>query len=556
VDFTRSDVDGVPTLWAPGRGSLRAGLVFRVGRADETLARGGITHLVEHLALHPVGLSDHPCNGTTGQITTTFDTQGDPDRIVAFFATVCRALRDLPLERLETEKSILRTEAHGRGAHVTSRLLRWRYGPATYGLADYPEFGLQDITGEDLRTWIARWFTRGNAVLWVAGGPPPAHLRLDLPDGPRRPAPPAMTVLPRTPAYFTTDVDGVGFDAVVDRRTAAGVYAAVLQRRLHTALRLERGVSYTTEAAYRPRDGGTAVVTAFVDARLDGYRDVTEAFVDVLTDLALDPAPDDEIHSAWASANDELSHPDAAAAMVASAVTNLLTGGPVTTPAQLLAELAEVSAGQVRDVAREVLASGLLMLPTGQAVGRAGFAPAPAWSTDLVEGRTYRWAGQDAGYRLVIGPDGVSLVVGENVATVRYADCAGMVAWPDGARSLFGPDAINVHIEPNLWNIPGSEIYAIDAAVPADRIARMPERAPDAIPQAPPPLTGSPAPAVTDRGRTLLRRMAYAGVTVGIVAAALLLLAYAPMAPDGVLVGMVVGLSSVFSYATRRRRNR
>jgi hypothetical protein len=50
--------------------------------------------------------------------------------------------------------------------------------------------------------------------------------------------------------------------------------------------------------------------------------------------------------------------------------------------------------------------------------------------------------------------------------------------------------------------------------------------------------------------------MAYAGVTVGIVAAALLLLAYAPMAPDGVLVGMVVGLSSVFSYATRRRRNR
>jgi predicted Zn-dependent peptidase len=81
VEFTRTDVDGVWTLWAPAQGSLRAGLVFRVGRADETLARGGLTHLVEHLALHNLGLSDHHYNGTTGQIATTFHTHGDPDHI-------------------------------------------------------------------------------------------------------------------------------------------------------------------------------------------------------------------------------------------------------------------------------------------------------------------------------------------------------------------------------------------------------------------------------------------------------------------------------------------
>jgi hypothetical protein len=33
---------------------MLAGLTFRVGRADESLARGGVTHMIEHLALYPV----------------------------------------------------------------------------------------------------------------------------------------------------------------------------------------------------------------------------------------------------------------------------------------------------------------------------------------------------------------------------------------------------------------------------------------------------------------------------------------------------------------------
>ena len=44
-----TEVDGVPTLLAPRNGPLAAGLTFRVGQADETLATAGITHLLEHL---------------------------------------------------------------------------------------------------------------------------------------------------------------------------------------------------------------------------------------------------------------------------------------------------------------------------------------------------------------------------------------------------------------------------------------------------------------------------------------------------------------------------
>lgn len=57
----RIEVDGIPVLLAPSAGQMRAGLMFRVGRADETLATNGVTHLVEDLAPHRHGTADyHP----------------------------------------------------------------------------------------------------------------------------------------------------------------------------------------------------------------------------------------------------------------------------------------------------------------------------------------------------------------------------------------------------------------------------------------------------------------------------------------------------------------
>jgi zinc protease len=67
--------------------------------------------------------------------------------------------------------------------------------------------------------------------------------------------PPAPTsALPRTPAYFSGEANAVALDAVVPRSFAAGLYTAVLRRRLYTALRRERGLSYQAVATYEPRD--------------------------------------------------------------------------------------------------------------------------------------------------------------------------------------------------------------------------------------------------------------------------------------------------------------
>jgi len=46
VPFQLTSVDGVPCFWADLPGPCHAGLLFRVGRADETLPTAGLTQLV------------------------------------------------------------------------------------------------------------------------------------------------------------------------------------------------------------------------------------------------------------------------------------------------------------------------------------------------------------------------------------------------------------------------------------------------------------------------------------------------------------------------------
>ena len=68
---------------------MHAGLIFRVGRADETLARPGITHLLEHLALHRHGLADYHYNGATGRAITHFHIAGPRGRGRRHTSTAC-----------------------------------------------------------------------------------------------------------------------------------------------------------------------------------------------------------------------------------------------------------------------------------------------------------------------------------------------------------------------------------------------------------------------------------------------------------------------------------
>ncbi|MFF4643870.1 M16 family metallopeptidase [Streptomyces sp. NPDC001389] len=486
---THTTVDGVRTVLAPGSGPLTAGLLFRVGRADETLATSGVTHLVEHLALHHHGLSDLHYNGATAAAYTHFLVSGTPAEVVEYLNGVCAALRNLPMDRLETEKEILRTEAAGRAQGAAHSLPLWRYGSRSYGLTSYAETGLHRLTADDVHDWARTRFTTENAVLWLTGDTVPDGLDLTLPSGTWHPAPQPTSALPSTPAYFQGP-DGVAvLTSVVPRSTAGNLFAEVLGKELFRELRQKGGYSYTAAADYCPRDTDWATVTAYADALPRKQDAMIGAFVDVLAKLRAGRIEQADLDAVRTSALSQFDHPEPAAARLPSEAMNLLLRRPSLSNAESRAEIEAVTVTDLQRIAREVWANALMQVP-GRGVDWAGLTEAPTWSSDLVTGRRYA-AVEDRQTTLLVARDGLSLVRPDGHLTIRYAECSLMQAYPDGARHLVGHDGFSITVEPTLFGITAAELASVDAGVPPAAVVRMPPRDPSRIPQ---PRPVQPAP--------------------------------------------------------------
>ncbi|MFF5291605.1 M16 family metallopeptidase [Paractinoplanes globisporus] len=477
--ITQTEAGGVPVLLAPTTGPTHAGLAFRVGFADEPLARRGITHLTEHLALHSMGVTDYHYNGATGVEFTYFHMQGDEDKIVGFLNGVCASLRDLPMRRLAVEKDVLQAEASGRSPAVAEPMALWRHGARDYGTPAYPEWGLPAITEDELRAWVARYFTRENAVLWVAGDAVPAGLELDLPSGVRHPTPAPSSALPVTPAFFPGSSGLVVWDAMTPRGAKSAIFADVLERVMFRELRQEAGLSYTVQTDYQPigRDG--ALVTAVADGLPENQGAVLGGMVDVLAALRagrVDPA---DVAAVVTKRVEQFRHAESVGARLPGQALNLLLGRPVEDIEQVIGQSRAVTAADVAEAAAGAWQSGLLMSPVHPE--HLGFAAAPSRSETAVHGYAHTSL-EEPGHHLIVARGGVSLVQDENVATVRYADCVIARAWPDGARQLVGADGIVVRVEPTLFADGQRAIGAIDAATGPVRVFQPP-RAADDIPK-------------------------------------------------------------------------
>ncbi len=544
------NVDGVPVFWIPDTTSgdeYVAGLAFRVGRVDETLATSGITHLIEHLALHPLGADDSKhANGYTEALTTTFVTRGSADDIVSFFHTVTAGLRELPADRIGHEKRVLRAEGASGRLSKSEIILRHRYGAEGYGLLSFPEMGLDAAGPGELAVWVNRGFTRGNAALWLAGGPPPARLRLDLPDGERTPVPAMPATIRSSPAYFNAHAAGPAFCGLVRRSTAAQAYGMILQARLNAELRHKQALSYSPSASYSVRDGQYAHIFAGADG-VDGSASIlVSEFIRMIVRLADKPVDDVELKSVadrmittWDSPRYQLSQAQRAA-------QNELLGRKNKTVAAWKDQLAAVSPEDVQRVATEAFRNGVFALPRGQEPFRAAIRYVPWFSAGTVAGNQARSA--DAPFvstRLTLGAEGVSMGDAEHAVTVRYDQCAAMGVWSDGARQLIGTDGIAVTVEPTLWRLPSGAIPRIDASVPGDRHVTMPCRGRQLIPH-PGTTTG-----MRILGRVLKEPLAATAVTLVFVVGLPLLVGQFS-ATAGLVAGAVMLLTVFTSLSVMR----
>ena len=490
IELHWTEVDHVPAVWADAGPPLRAGLLFRAGHADETLATLGRTHLIEHLAFSAMNDELHRHNGIVDATITGFFTVGHPGDVSAFLAKVCDALSSLPAGRLEDEKRVLAAESAARSRDVCSQLLMWRYGAAGHGLAAMPEFGLRMATLEPLQEYAARRFTRGNAVLWLTG-PPPDDLRLRLPQGPKRPLPALAPIQDALPGWFVDrESGGMAAGATVPRACASTIFAECALARLRKRLRVERAVSYAPAVFYVPLDADTAHLVLCADSSQDRRAELSDAFGEVFTALReIDAA---EVDAARARIDEQrtgaLAPPRAerAASEAYRAALDWIFDKPFEPGESLDAQFSAATAEDVSAIARRMQETTIFALPAEARLRPWCGERIPGSTAPVVSGRELpHLEAPTERARLVYGPDGVSVVFADGShCTVRYSHLAAALKYADGGVRLIGSDAATVMVEPTLWQDGRDACYRIMQRVPADLLIAYPARPAQAIPVA------------------------------------------------------------------------
>ena len=383
----KADVSGIPAFWGEAPGLYTGALMFRVGQADETLARSGITHLVEHLAMFPIGRQPYAYGAFVDDTRTVFYARGEPYEVAEFLEATARNLRTLPFDRLVKERRVLRAElANHPGAHPLWRL---RFGPSGFGLTAYDEPGLHWLPPDEIEAWSAAMFTRENAAMWFSSEPP-ADLELDLPSGQRMATPLAVTMQDiELPAYSClSEQSGIGVSLLGERSAALSAGSRLLAERTKDLLRRELGLTYSVTDGYWRLNAGQAHLILQADATPGHAQPVLDAFLGVLDDLALNGPAEADLERHALLNERYLSEPQYLQTLLSSAASSELFGSTPQTLDDLISETNETTASEVASALRAVAPGAIMALPRGVCPDIShGTEYGASWDPEPVEGR-------------------------------------------------------------------------------------------------------------------------------------------------------------------------
>lgn len=459
IPFELTEVDGVPCFWADAPGPATAGLLFRAGRADETLSSSGVTALAQGLALSEFGARRYDYHGQTGAVTTAFYATGEGVDLVEFLADVCRSLQELPGARIDSEKRALEADAERAEAGDLDRLLMMRFGAAGHGLAFYEPLGLRRLGFSEVEAWARGRFTRGNAALWMTC-PPPDSLRLELPDGPRVPAsdPQPLPGLD-LPAYAASGNSAVASAMVARRSSAIGVAGRTVADRAQALLGLD------VDAWQFPLSGDMAHRSLTVDCPEDRAPEALQGLAAIYESVAGQGPTREELHSALDATRNALADPIATAGRLEAMAVDELLGAPRRWKEDLLREAESVSYAEVAAALREALGTQLVLGPASAPKPAESLNDFPWFSRDRVQGMALKPARRDrAAVRLVVSQEGVSHVSGESgrASTVRFDQVAAALQEPDGSLTLIGLDGAIIPLDPRAFKGAGAVVSDLE----------------------------------------------------------------------------------------------
>ena len=473
-DVVRGNFCGVPFFAAETPPPFLAGLTFRVGRADETAASAGLTHLVEHLVLPPASYPDVECNGMVENLYTTIWASGPTNDVRTFLEQVVGRFTALPLERLDVERRILLAEEEAQPWSSVRQASALRFGPIGHGLTGYGEFGLRGFTEDDVIRWTAERFTAGNAAIWMTD--PSFELDISLPPGTPWPAPE-----PRPAAYIEYPCvyrggqpGGVLLSMMAERSEASAIGFRLLERRLRDRIRYELGLSYDVSGDLMPltADAAHAWIGADVSGgNVDGWCDVAVRAFDT---LVTDGPAEDELESEKARMQRRDVEPARWAGWLAWTAERHLLGEPYESRAESRRAFESVTRDQIGETLAAARSSLLLLGPEDTPV-LPGFAEYPLISPSRIDGRRHRPSALAARLRrdrrrLTVSPAGVSLTWRDGSRLTARYDSTVLCFREETSRTLLTDDGFFVHIDAEDWTAGKKVLGEIDAAIPPDLV--------------------------------------------------------------------------------------
>ncbi len=446
----RTEVDGIPVWYSDVPGPCLAGLVFRVGRADESLPLGGVSHLVEHLALERLAAGDYDMNGSVRLLTTDLRISGTQEEAERFLREACESLSDLQLDRLDIERRILRTEAF-RSSGSAGRTMTARFGNGTFGLVDWFELGLRSMTPDQVGAWCRERFNRANAVLWMTR-PPTDALRLPLPEGSLFPPRPLeLSPYLVAPAHAHGPPGSMSCSMLARREMPLYVAVEVARRRAFDQIRREQGLSYSAFSWEERLGPDDSMMSVGIDALPDHEEDVTARFVALLEAVAAGPLTSEEVARAceasmpWSSTNPSRPAFEAARMAVGDLIEHAPTGWD-----ELERQAETLTPEAVATAFATALETALLVVPEDVEPG-GRFEPVVAEPPSRrMQGRLYvRWDGNTVD-EVIASPEGVSRATSiGSISSVDYDDCVAVTIDPRGTMWMFGRWGNEVRLDLN-----------------------------------------------------------------------------------------------------------
>jgi zinc protease len=472
--FRRTEVDGVQCFWQEdGTDELLAGLIFRVGFADESFRTCGISHLAEHLALPTAPIAGVPYNGEVDCLTTVVWARGDRTGVCELISEAASSLSDPPLARFEREREILRAEALTRSWNQWRESLALRFGPVAHGLIAYREVAPDAATDAEIADWMRTRFTKANAVLYLTGKPPPT-LKLNLRAGRRHrvPAPRPIDYI-SYPAAFPHSTEGTIAVSMVYRRSyAIAVALQIADARLHQHLRHQAGSSYAVDHRIEYLDRNHAHALLWADCVPSEVVDGRNTMIGVLEELALRGPTEAELAFHVDAARRWAHDLTETGGNVYNAAHHHLLGREPHSQWDALAAVERLTGDEVANALRGALRSTLLLLPDETPIPGGRFTPYPMEPRRIPRGRSFRPAADgdvQEDVRLVVGAEGVAVGGPDWKQAVLYDDCIGIRRWDDGTRELWSSDGFRIFVDPADWNDGAAAARAIDRHSPREQ---------------------------------------------------------------------------------------